>query len=112
VVWDYLVTATEEVLGEARPHPWAPERRATVLHCLHVILNGEWEHQHYAVSDLRIAARGQQPGGEDPERRRRRSVRPSSRRPPHRGEIAEWTLRGTRGGACPARCSVRLRALG
>jgi len=57
MVRDYLATITEDALAETRPDPWAPERRVTVLHCLHVILNEEWEHQRYAVRDLRSAAR-------------------------------------------------------
>jgi hypothetical protein len=55
MVRDYLATVTDEVLAETRPHPWAPERRGQVLHCLHVILNEEWEHQRYAIRDLRKA---------------------------------------------------------
>jgi hypothetical protein len=51
----YVATVTDEVLAETRPHPWAPEHRVTVLHCLHVILNEEWEHQRYAVRDLQKA---------------------------------------------------------
>ncbi|HET7173658.1 MAG TPA: DinB family protein [Nocardioidaceae bacterium] len=58
MVRDYLATVTGHVLAETRPHPWAPEHRVTVLHCLHVILNEEWQHQRYAVRDLRIAAGG------------------------------------------------------
>lgn len=57
-VHDYLATVTDDVLAEARPHPWAPEHRVTVLRCLQVILNEEWEHQRYAVRDLRNAAGG------------------------------------------------------
>lgn len=55
MVRDYLANVTSETLDETRPHPWAPEHRVTVLHCLHVILNEEWEHQRYAVRDLRRA---------------------------------------------------------
>ncbi len=55
MVRDYLDTVTEEVLAETRPHPWTPEHRVTILHCLHVILNEEWEHHRYAVRDLRKA---------------------------------------------------------
>jgi hypothetical protein len=55
-VRDYLATVTPEALAETRPHPWAPEHRTTVLHCFHVILNEEWQHQRYAVRDLRKAA--------------------------------------------------------
>ena len=58
MVRDYLDTLTDEMLAETRPHPWAPEHRVQVLHCLHVILNEEWEHQRYAVRDLRNAAAG------------------------------------------------------
>lgn len=58
MVRDFLATVTDEVLAETRPHPWAPEHRVTVLQCLHVILNEEWEHQRYAVRDLQTAAGG------------------------------------------------------
>lgn len=58
MVRDYLSTVTEEVLVHTGPHPWAPEHRVQVLHCLHVILNEEWEHQRYAVRDLRKATGG------------------------------------------------------
>lgn len=57
-VRDYLATVTAEALTETRSHPWAPEQRTTVLHCLHVILNEEWQHQRYAVRDLQKAAGG------------------------------------------------------
>jgi hypothetical protein len=59
-VRDYLATVTAEALAETRPHPWAPEHQTTVLHCLHVILNEEWEHQRYAVRDLWKAAGDEQ----------------------------------------------------
>ena len=39
-------------LAEERRNPWAPERRETVLSCLHTILDEEWEHHRYAVRDL------------------------------------------------------------
>jgi hypothetical protein len=65
-VRDYLASLTAEVLAETRPHPWAPEHRTTVLHCLHVILNEEWEHQRYAVRDLGKAAGGEQPAAGAP----------------------------------------------
>jgi hypothetical protein len=55
---DYLATLTPEMLTESCRHPWAPEHRVPVLHCLHVILNEEWQHQRYAIRDLRIAAGG------------------------------------------------------
>ena len=63
MVWNYLTTVTDELLAEARPHPWSPEHRVTVLHCLHVILNEEWEHQRYAIRDLQKAAGGSRPAG-------------------------------------------------
>jgi len=58
MVRDYLGTVTEEALAETRPSPWALEHRVTVLRCLHVIFNEEWEHQRYAVRDLQHVARG------------------------------------------------------
>jgi hypothetical protein len=57
MVRDYLATVTEEALAETRLSPWAPEHPVTVLHCLHVICNEEWEHQRYAIRDLRTVAR-------------------------------------------------------
>ena len=43
-----------ECLPPATPgHPSSPH---TVLNCLHVILNEEWEHHRYAVRDLDILA--------------------------------------------------------
>jgi hypothetical protein len=57
MVRDYLATVTEEALAETRLSPWAPEHPVTVLHCLHVIFNEEWEHQRYAIRDLRTVAR-------------------------------------------------------
>jgi hypothetical protein len=52
MVRDFLATVTPADLTAARPHAWAPEHEVTVLHCLHVILNEEWEHHRYAVRDL------------------------------------------------------------
>jgi hypothetical protein len=34
--------------------PGHPNHPKTVLHCLHVVLNEEWEHHQYAVRDLAI----------------------------------------------------------
>ncbi len=34
--------------------PGHPNREYTVLACLHVILNEEWEHHRYAVRDLDV----------------------------------------------------------
>ena len=52
MVRDYLATVTPEALSETRPNPWAAEYDETVLGCLGVILNEEWEHHRYAVRDL------------------------------------------------------------
>jgi hypothetical protein len=52
MVRDFLATVTPDVLAEARSNPHAPETQETVLACLHVILDEEWEHHRYAVRDL------------------------------------------------------------
>jgi len=52
MVCDYLATVDPATLAGLRTNPWAPEHRETVLACLHVILNEEWEHLRYAVRDL------------------------------------------------------------
>jgi len=52
MVRDFLATATPEVLAANRKDPWKPENETTVLSCLHVILEEEWEHHRYAVRDL------------------------------------------------------------
>jgi hypothetical protein len=49
---DFLATVTSDVLASTRRDPHAPEYRQTVLSCLHVILDEEWEHYRYAVRDL------------------------------------------------------------
>lgn len=55
---DYLATVTSADLTEVRRNPWAPGHPETVLACLQVILEEEWEHHRYAVRDLgTIAAR-------------------------------------------------------
>jgi hypothetical protein len=51
-VRDFLATVTSEVLTATRRNPHAPEHPETVLSCLHVILEEEWEHHRYAVRDL------------------------------------------------------------
>ena len=45
-------TATGGQAAPTRKNPWAPEYPETILSCLHVILNEEWEHHRYAVRDL------------------------------------------------------------
>lgn len=56
-VRDALDSLSDAALGELRTppdepgHPTGPH---TVLHCLHVVLDEEWEHHRYAVRDLSI----------------------------------------------------------
>jgi DinB superfamily/Pentapeptide repeats (8 copies) len=52
MVRDFLLTVTSDDLAAIRKNPWAPEYPETILSCLHVILNEEWEHHRYAVRDL------------------------------------------------------------
>lgn len=52
MVRDFLATLTSDVLVATRSNPHAPECQETVLSCLHVILDEEWEHHRYAVRDL------------------------------------------------------------
>jgi hypothetical protein len=52
MVRDFLATVTSDVLAAIRSNPHAPDRPETVLSCLHVILDEEWEHHRYAVRDL------------------------------------------------------------
>ncbi|MEV4513952.1 DinB family protein [Dactylosporangium sp. NPDC049525] len=52
MVRDFLTAVTPDVLAEPRANPHAPEHPETVLSCLHVILDEEWEHHRYAVRDL------------------------------------------------------------
>jgi hypothetical protein len=52
MVRDFLATVTADELAAARRNPHSPEHPETVLSCLHVILEEEWEHHRYAVRDL------------------------------------------------------------
>ncbi len=52
MVRDFLAAVTSDDLAAARKNPWAPDYPETILSCLHVILNEEWEHHRYAVRDL------------------------------------------------------------
>jgi len=52
MVRDYLAAVAPGELTEMRQNPWVPERRLSVLACLHVIVNEEWEHHRFAVRDL------------------------------------------------------------
>jgi hypothetical protein len=52
MVRDFLATVSPDVLASPRRNPHDPEHQETVLSCLHVILEEEWEHHRYAVRDL------------------------------------------------------------
>ena len=56
MVRDFLATVTSEELDAARKNPHSPESPETVRHCLHVILEEEWEHHRFAVRDLDLVA--------------------------------------------------------
>ncbi|MGH1562522.1 DinB family protein [Mumia sp. DW29H23] len=58
LVRDFIAGVTPEVLAEPRTDPWAPSRQVSVLECLHVLLNEEWEHLRFALRDLAIDERG------------------------------------------------------
>lgn len=58
MVRDFLADVSSEQLAEDRRNPWAPEHAETVLSCLHVILEEEWEHLRYALRDLDVIAAG------------------------------------------------------
>jgi hypothetical protein len=53
-----LADVTREELDEDRPHPWGPEHRVTVRHCVGTILDEGWEHLRYATRDLDALAEG------------------------------------------------------
>jgi hypothetical protein len=64
MVRDFIATVTADELAQARTNPWGPDHPETVLSCLHVILEEEWEHHRYAVRDLdTIEAKGLQAQG-------------------------------------------------
>lgn len=52
MVRDFLATVTPDLLAEPRPSAWSPEHNESVLHCLHVIFDEEWEHLRFALRDL------------------------------------------------------------
>ena len=52
MVRDFLATVTPDELAATRRNPARPGHQETVLSCLHVILEEEWEHHRYAVRDL------------------------------------------------------------
>jgi hypothetical protein len=51
-VRDFLTALTDDSLVAPCPHPWAPDRDVTTLHCLQTILHEEWEHLRFALRDL------------------------------------------------------------
>ncbi|HEX6686447.1 MAG TPA: DinB family protein [Candidatus Limnocylindrales bacterium] len=52
MVRDFLAAVTPQDLAAARKNPHNPQYPETVLSCLHVILEEEWEHHRFAVRDL------------------------------------------------------------
>jgi hypothetical protein len=58
MVREFLAMVTPELLAEPRTPPWEPDRLVPVLHCLHVILEEEWEHLRFAPAGPRRAGRG------------------------------------------------------
>jgi DinB superfamily/Pentapeptide repeats (8 copies) len=52
MVRDFLATVASDELAAKRKNPWDTEYQETILSCLHVILEEEWEHHRYAVRDL------------------------------------------------------------
>ena len=52
MVRDFLATVTPELLAEPRLEAWKTEHEASVLQCLHVIFDEEWEHLRFALRDL------------------------------------------------------------
>lgn len=62
----FVAGVTPAQLDEERPSPNDPARRATVLHCLHVVLEEEWEHLRFATRDLDAIEAGAGPAGQRP----------------------------------------------
>ncbi|MEJ5913034.1 DinB family protein [Pseudokineococcus sp. 1T1Z-3] len=54
----FLDAVTREQLAEARANPWDPQYPETVLTCVQVVLEEEWEHLRYAERDLDALAAG------------------------------------------------------
>jgi hypothetical protein len=52
MVRDFLATVTSDELAARRRNPHAPEHQETVLSCVRVFLEEEWEHHRYALRDL------------------------------------------------------------
>jgi len=49
---DQRLSAIEDELAATRKNPHDPDYQETILSCLHVILEEEWEHHRFAVRDL------------------------------------------------------------
>ena len=60
-VRELIEASTPELLAEERPSPNDPQSRETVLSCLHVILEEEWEHLRFATRDLDALEAGPAP---------------------------------------------------
>jgi hypothetical protein len=56
MVRDFLAAVTPDELAAARTNPWSADHPETVLSCVHVILEEEWEHQRFALRDLDLIA--------------------------------------------------------
>jgi DinB family protein len=52
MVRDFLASVTAEELAETHTNPQDPDCQETILSCLHVILDEEWEHHRFAVRDF------------------------------------------------------------
>jgi hypothetical protein len=52
MVRDYLVAVTADELVGERANPWGGDWKPSVLECLRVIFDEEWNHHRYAVRDL------------------------------------------------------------
>jgi hypothetical protein len=51
-VRNFLAGVTSDELAATRKNPHDANGQETVLSCLHVILEEEWEHLRYALRDL------------------------------------------------------------
>jgi hypothetical protein len=70
MVRDFLATVTPELLAEPRAGAWSPDDDESVLTCLHVILNEEWEHLRFALRDLDAQQTDAQTQSQDAETQR------------------------------------------
>ncbi|HUB37323.1 MAG TPA: DinB family protein [Streptosporangiaceae bacterium] len=63
MVRDFIASVSAEELAAPRKNPHAPQHQETILACLHVILEEEWEHHRYAVRDLEAIEARESDGG-------------------------------------------------